>query len=514
MDGCSTVVVIGSTEQDPGAPPLLPRVLKFDGCEGDDFAYFDSTNPDRIAPFLLKAPAAVVCAALAATDGDINSLPETDTAAEIYSLTRSILKGNLPLVAGALTDVHVVPVTGRGELDFRDVASWVREGQHGLEVTDSVRSLYDRATNGWELGSVVALHAYVHESTQSRREAFAAEIAEADALNSRAAVALDDARAVGKISTYSAVLYEPPHMILAALHDPEEVKRRTFGDSYERLLLAFSDEGVACLGVRAGSRSEARHIDERVGELLERLREQDSEAGDETIYVVPQEYAFEKNIQNMSRSWELYDAAHKHRVFTAGVIDVFAANPGVSLDSPLLDACRAYIAPNDDQIAAWRAESRGGHTPTVAFNSGGGFRTVEDYTLERQRARRAELEAEAARQAAAREAGEPDVHSRKSASSGSFAKKTNRDFEAELKPNGTWDRVALEDLLKHLNDEIRKRKDNSSYRLQWPSKVDYVKTSLNPLIVEAGGEGYGLKSGLALMEHFAKELKKIKDACA
>ena len=276
--------------------------------------------------------------------------------------------------------------------------------------------------------------------------------------------------------------------------------------------MALSREGVACLDARAGNFGVARQIDEQVDRLVDQLRKDDREAGTEVILVLPPEFAFQTDVR-VERARPISNAAYRERVFVAGVVDVLVANPGVSLASPLLDTCRAYIAPNDDQIATWRAESRGGPPPRVVFNSGGDFRTVEGYARELQEKRRAELEAEAARQAGAKEAGEPDVHSRKGASSGAFAKKKKRDFAAELKPSGTWDRAALDDLLEHLNDEIRKRKDNSSYRLQWPSKVDYVKASLNPLIVEAGGEGYGLKSGLALMEHFAKELKKIKDAC-
>ena len=508
------IVVIGPTEQDPDAPPLQPRVLKFDGCQGVDFAYFDSTNPDRIAPFLLKASAAVVCATLAATDGDINSFPDTDTV-EIYSLTRSILKGNLPLVAGALEDVHVVPVTDRGELAFEDVASWVREGQHGLEVTDSVRSLYDRATNGWELGSVVALHAYVHESTQSRREAFAAELAEADALNSRAVVALDEARAVGKISTYSAVLYEPPHMILAALNDPEEVERRTFGDSYESVLMALSGEGVACIGVLAGNSRVARNIDERVDQFIEQLRENDAEAGDGIIVVVADGYAFEPNIGSLQGT-PLYDAARKNLVFVAGVVDAIVANPGVDLGDHRLDPYRAYVDLPQEKVQELRARGvRPQNMPTVVCNESPRIRTVEGYARELQEKRRAEREAEAARQEAARAAGEPDVHSRKGPSSGARAKKTNINFAAVLKPNGTWNRAALEDLLSKLDDEITAKKTDSSHSINWPGgNVKHVSSSLNPLIVAAGGEGYGRKKGLELAEHFAKELTKIKDACA
>ena len=164
MEGCSLVAVVGATEQDPDAPPLQPCVLKFDECHGGDFTYFASTNPGRVAAFLSRAPAALVCVTLAATDGDIDSLPESDTPVEIFSQTKQFLHASSALVAGALTDVHVVPVTGRGELNFCDVASWVREGRHGLNVPDSVRSLYDSATNGFELGSVVALHAHVRES--------------------------------------------------------------------------------------------------------------------------------------------------------------------------------------------------------------------------------------------------------------------------------------------------------------------------------------------------------------
>ena len=223
MDGCSMVAVIGPTEQDLDAPPLPPRVLKFDGCQGDDFTISKLKDPDRIAAFLLRPPAAVVCATLAATDGDIQSFPETDTIVEIYSLTRNLLHVRAALVAGALGDMHVVPVTGRGELAFRDVASWVREGWHGLKVTDSVRSLYDRATDGFELGSIAALHAHVRESMQSRSDAFVAELAEADALNSRATSALEEARAVGKFPGFVALLYEQPADILASLHDSVEV---------------------------------------------------------------------------------------------------------------------------------------------------------------------------------------------------------------------------------------------------------------------------------------------------
>jgi hypothetical protein len=220
------VVAIGPTEQDPGAPPLLPRLLKFDGCQGDDFTALRSKDPNRIAAFLLRPPAAVVCAILAATDGDIQSLPLSDTSVETYSLSKRLSDGRSALVAGALTDVHVVPVTGRGELVFRDVASWVREGQHGLNVTGSVRSLYDQATDGFGLGSVVALHAYVHESMQSRSDAFAAELAEADALEEQAAVALDGARSVGKFSSFVAVLFEQDANYLASLRDPDEAHFR------------------------------------------------------------------------------------------------------------------------------------------------------------------------------------------------------------------------------------------------------------------------------------------------
>ena len=221
------IVVIGPTEQDPGAPPLKPRLLKFDGCQGGDFTCEGGgRDPDRIASFLLKAPAGVVCTTLAATDGDINSFPVTDTSVEIYSLSKRLSDARSALVAGALLDVHVVPVTGRGELVFRDVASWVREGQHGLNVTDSVRSLYDRATDGFGLGSVVALHAHVHESMQSRSDAFAAEVAAADALEEQAAVALDGARSVGKFSPFVAVLFEQDANYLASLLDPDEAHFR------------------------------------------------------------------------------------------------------------------------------------------------------------------------------------------------------------------------------------------------------------------------------------------------
>ena len=226
MEGCSMVVVIGATEQDPGEPPLQPRLLKFDGCQGDDFTALRSKDPDRIAASLLKAPAALVCATLAATDGDIQLLPQSDTSVEICSLSMRLSDVRCALVAGALTDMHVIPVTGRGELVFRDVASWVRVGQHGLNVTDSVQALYYRATDGFGLGSVVALHAHVHESMQSRREAFATELAAADALEEQAAVALDGARSVGKFPPFVAVLFEQDANYLASLRDPDEAHFR------------------------------------------------------------------------------------------------------------------------------------------------------------------------------------------------------------------------------------------------------------------------------------------------
>ena len=225
MGQCSMIVVIGPTEQDPGAPPLKPRLLKFDGCQGGDFTAVRSRDPDRIPAFLLKAPAAAVCATLAATDGDIHSFPETDTIVQIYSQTMNLLDPRGALLAGALGDMHVIEISNC-ELQFDNAASWLREGQHGLNVTDSVQSLYDRATNGFELGSVEALHAHVRESMQSQLEAFATEIAEADALNSRADVALDGARAEGKFPGFLAVLYEPPADTIARLHDPVEVHFR------------------------------------------------------------------------------------------------------------------------------------------------------------------------------------------------------------------------------------------------------------------------------------------------
>ena len=107
MDGCSMVLVIGPTEQDPGELPLQPRLLKFDGCSGNDFVRLSPacTDPDLVAAFLLKAPAAAVCATLAATDGDIHSFPETDTIVEIFSLSKKLLEARSALVA-ACVDIN------------------------------------------------------------------------------------------------------------------------------------------------------------------------------------------------------------------------------------------------------------------------------------------------------------------------------------------------------------------------------------------------------------------------
>jgi hypothetical protein len=286
-------------------------------------------------------------------------------------------------------------------------------------------------------------------------------------------------------------------------------------------VLALSDEGIACVDARAGEAGPwaraGRNLGERVTLLIDGLREDDREAGDDIIFILPPEFVLETDLKLIG-SQELRDAAYRERVFVAGVVDVLAANPGVSLDSPLLNPYRAYIAPNDDHMAAWRArvDPNGWNSPPkVVFNSGLGFRTVETYALERQEARRAALEAEAEKQAAALAEGGPDVHSKKGASSGAFAKKTKVDFAAVLKPDGTWDRAALEDLLSKLDDEIAAKKADSSHSFNWPGgNLAHVKSSLNKVIKAAGGEGYGDKNGLELAEHFAKELKKIKDACA
>ena len=253
---------------------------------------------------------------------------------------------------------------------------------------------------------------------------------------------------------------------------------------------------------------------ERVTLLIDGLREDDREAGSDIIFVVADGYAFEPNVTSLQGT-PPYDAARKKLVFVAGVVDAIVANPGVGLGDHRLDPYRAYVDLPREKVRELRARGvRPQNMPTVVRNESPRIRTVEGYARELQEKRRAEREAEAARQAAAREAGERDVHWKKAPSSGASAKKERRDFAAELKPNGTWDATALDDLLKLFNDEITKGKADSSYRLNWPSKVGHVKASLNPLIVEAGGEGCGTKSSLELMEHFAKELKKIKDACA